>query len=297
MGFFTKRKMKLNVLAFDLGNYEELNYNQLIEVNGGCGSGFWTGSKSFFNSGNSSNSYRSSFSSNGSCGSSTGIQFSSKGGNSSSFSSRTSISSSNGGCGGFKTKNQIILTNNKTLNKKKSEIIFFKGDPDQNPNLTTLIESTAYSHSEDKYVVSNNPTEEWRCDNYASAVIEQSGGDITKNFAGDPTQNTVQNHIDYGIKNYNLQANKKNNAPKLSNGAYVVFMNDSYIKSSKTKEFLDPHCGIIIINNGEITYSDNSSGNNNGAGGVSTTSYNSLQEFQNNYGYNGFYYSQVIKKD
>ena len=116
MGFFTKIKIKLNVLAFDLGNYEELNYNQLIEVNGGCGSGFWTGSKSFFYSGNSSNSYRSSFSSNGSCGSSTGIQFSSKGGNSSSFSSRTSISSSNGGCGGFKTKNQIILTNNKTLN-------------------------------------------------------------------------------------------------------------------------------------------------------------------------------------
>ena len=39
MGFFTKKQVKLSAVAFNLNDFEKLNYNQLVEVNGGCGGG------------------------------------------------------------------------------------------------------------------------------------------------------------------------------------------------------------------------------------------------------------------
>ena len=51
MGFFTKKQIKLSAVAFNLNDFEELNYNQLVEVNGGCGGGFWAGVRNFFSGG------------------------------------------------------------------------------------------------------------------------------------------------------------------------------------------------------------------------------------------------------
>ena len=48
MGFFTKKHVKLSAVAFNLNDFEELNYNQLVEVNGGCGGGFWNSVRKFF---------------------------------------------------------------------------------------------------------------------------------------------------------------------------------------------------------------------------------------------------------
>lgn len=277
MGFFTKKQVQLNAVAFSFDDYEELNHDQLVEVNGGCGGGFWSGVKNFFSGGKPSSS--------SSSGSSSGS------GSSSSSSSSTTTSSSNGGCGGNKS-----TTEKKETNTSDQSPVITRGDPDQNPNLSTMIESSILSHTDDKYIASSDPNKEWRCDNYAEAIVEQAGGDTSKIFAGDATKNSVQDHIDYGTQKNNLQETKKNSAPTLSDGAYVVFMNNSTTISEKTGKPLDPHCGIIIVQNGEISFSDNSSGNNNGLGGAATTEYNSMQAFQNDYGYNSFYYQSVTEK-
>ncbi len=54
MGFFTKKQVKLSAVVFNLNDFEELNYNQLVEVNGGCGGGFWAGVRNFFSGGKNS---------------------------------------------------------------------------------------------------------------------------------------------------------------------------------------------------------------------------------------------------
>lgn len=65
-------------------------------------------------------------------------------------------------------------------------------------------------------------------------------------------------------------------------------MNDSY------KNYT-PHCGVITVKtSGKVSYTDNSNGNS--PKGVATTNYDSLQGFQNDYGYNKFYYSSVRKR-
>ena len=86
----------MNAVAFSFDDYEELNHDQLIEVNGGCGGGFWSGVKNFFSGGKSSSS--------SSSGSSSGS------GSSSSSSSSTTTSSSNGGCGGSSSSSSSSIT-------------------------------------------------------------------------------------------------------------------------------------------------------------------------------------------
>ncbi|MCI6545327.1 MAG: hypothetical protein PUJ82_06120 [Spirochaetales bacterium] len=93
MGFFTKKQVKLSAVVFNLNDFEELNYNQLVEVNGGCGGGFWNSVRKFF-SGEKSSSSSSSSDSSASRGSS-GYSSSSPSGSTS-----YTTSSSNGGCGG-----------------------------------------------------------------------------------------------------------------------------------------------------------------------------------------------------
>lgn len=85
MGFFSKKHDGLSTFVFNVDDYAELTYDQLIEVNGGCGSGY--------SSGRSSVSY-----------SKTGVT-----GPSSSSSSKSS-SSSNGGCGGFFSSPKVTAT-------------------------------------------------------------------------------------------------------------------------------------------------------------------------------------------
>ena len=103
MGFFTKKQVKLSAVAFNLNDFEELNYNQLVEVNGGCGGGFWTGVRNFFSGGK--NSSGNSGSASGS--SSASRSSSSYSGGTSSASASSITSSSYGGCGGG-----VILSRN-----------------------------------------------------------------------------------------------------------------------------------------------------------------------------------------
>lgn len=106
MGFFTKKQVKLSAVVFNLNDFEELNYNQLVEVNGGCGGGFWNSVRKFF-SGEKSSSSSSSSDSSASRGSS-GYSSSSPSGNTS-----YTTSSSYGGCGG---SNSRTRNNGETLN-------------------------------------------------------------------------------------------------------------------------------------------------------------------------------------
>ena len=98
MGFFTKKQVKLSAVAFNLNDYEELNYNQLVEVNGGSGGGFWSLVRNFFSGGKSSSSSSSS-------GSSASRSSSSYSCGTSSGSTSSTTSSSYGGCGGNVVKN------------------------------------------------------------------------------------------------------------------------------------------------------------------------------------------------
>ena len=107
MGFFTKKQVKLSAVAFNLNDFEELNYNQLIEVNGGCGGGFWAEVRNFFSGGKNSsgNSGSASGSSSASRGSSSYSGYSSSG------STSSTTSSSYGGCGGNNTQNEVKMGN------------------------------------------------------------------------------------------------------------------------------------------------------------------------------------------
>ena len=125
MGFFTKKQVKLSAVAFNLNDYEELNYNQLVEVNGGSGGGFWSLVRNFFSGGKSSSSSSSS-------GSSASRSSSSYSGGTSSGSTSSTTSSSYGGCGGNVTKNSsgnkmsgnaytdVIISYQKNANNKMS---------------------------------------------------------------------------------------------------------------------------------------------------------------------------------
>ena len=116
MGFFTKKQIKLSAVAFNLDDFEELNYNQLVEVNGGCGGGFWAGVRNFFSGGKNSS---------GNSGSASGSSSASRGSSgysSSSPSGSTSYttSSSYGGCGGNVTKNS---SGNKTSGNLYTDVV------------------------------------------------------------------------------------------------------------------------------------------------------------------------------
>ncbi len=92
MGFFTKKHDGLNTFVFNVDDYAELTYDQLIEVNGGCGSsGRSTTSYGRTGVTGSISSSKTSSGSYGGCGGSSG---------GSTSSSRSSTSSSYGGCGG-----------------------------------------------------------------------------------------------------------------------------------------------------------------------------------------------------
>jgi hypothetical protein len=108
MGFFTKKHDGLNTFVFNVDDYAELTYDQLIEVNGGCGSS-GRGSVSYGRTGvtGPTPSGKIYSISNGACGGSSG---------STTSSSRSSSSSSYGGCGGSNgakssTSNTVSSTN------------------------------------------------------------------------------------------------------------------------------------------------------------------------------------------
>ena len=137
-----------------------------------------------------------------------------------------------------------------------------------------------------------NPVE-FRCDNFVEAVLRDSGVEATDYLAGPATTNNVQMHIDNAVSNGKTVRNEKNSAPALEYGVYVVFMNDSYKKNSDGTPWM-PHTGLVYIRpDGTVEYTDNNAGNSNG--GVESGAYGTLQDFQNDYAYNGFYYQKISK--
>ena len=101
------------------------------------------------------------------------------------------------------------------------------------------------------------------------------------------------------MNNGMTERNEKSLAPNLPDGSYIVMMNDSYIISPKTNEPLDPHTGVLQIHDGSVVFTDNSSGNykdeetKTAEGGIESHTYDTVQGFQNDYGYNAFHYVQI----
>ncbi len=158
------------------------------------------------------------------------------------------------------------------------------------------LEAAMNNHYKDEYITALNMNQGesiYRCDDYVQKVLKESGLYKDSDFAGDSSQKTVANHIQNAKAN-DIKKNLKKKAPELKNGeVYVVFMGDSYKGYSE-------HCGIVRVgSDGTVYYSDNSSGNKTKKrprGGVATSEYDSLQKFQNDYGYNSFYYEPISTK-
>lgn len=152
------------------------------------------------------------------------------------------------------------------------------------------------NHNKDEYITALNMVNGeriYRCDDYVQTVLKESSLFRDSDFAGDSDKKTVAEHIK-NAKDNNIKKNSKKNAPELKKGdVYVVFMGDSY------KGYME-HCGIVRVGlDGTAYYTDNSSGNKTKKqprGGVATSEYSSLQGFQNDYGYNSFYYEPISTK-
>ncbi len=120
MGFFSKKHDTLNTFVFNVEDYAELTYKQLVEVNGGCGSGYSSGKKSVSYgktgvTGPSSSSCSKSYSStNGACGGSSGSITSS---------SRSTTSSTYGACGGTSSSSKVTVTNGNSGNSTVTPVI------------------------------------------------------------------------------------------------------------------------------------------------------------------------------
>lgn len=135
-------------------------------------------------------------------------------------------------------------------------------------------------------VKEGDPT--YQCDDYVQDVINGAGYKSSDYLSGDSQQKNVQDHID-NAETKGVQGNKKAEAPNLmKDSEYVVFMNES-------KYGLDPHAGIVTIDSsGKVTFTHNSSNNPNK--GVLPEKYENLQAFQNDFGYDKFYYQKLKNK-
>ena len=111
------------------------------------------------------------------------------------------------------------------------------------------------------------------CDNWVEEVINDAGFDSTKYLpAGNSRFECIQ-HIE--------EAKKTNSGftttVPTTDGAYVVFMGDGTFNSGARKgEHAHEHCALLLIDGGNMTVWDNSSGNTNG--GVESTAVHALSE-------------------
>ena len=80
--------------------------------------------------------------------------------------------------------------------------------------------------AERKYTM---PPDEFRCDNFVQAVLTRAGFNYLDYLSGDATIRNVQNHIENALAKGITSKNKKENAPTLEYGIYIVLMNDSYV--------------------------------------------------------------------
>lgn len=132
------------------------------------------------------------------------------------------------------------------------------------------------------------------CDNYVQSLLAKCGIDYTQYFAGDAEKFTVTDHIE------NLDRNKSYDSSTLDKcGTYVVFMCGDKKLSDGTLAEYSPHCGILTIDgSGNMWLTDNSSSNKKLAdksdpGGLGVTYANSISEMEGKFGYSTFYYQKV----
>ena len=199
MGFFTKKQVKLSAVAFNLNDFEELNYNQLVEVNGGCGGGFWAGVRNFFSGGKNSSGNSSSASGSSSASRSS----SSYSGGTSSASASSITSSSYGGCGGG-----VILSRNnqekiKTLhpeirNATSSMLTNLKKD-----NINVEISLATRTYEEQDRLYSKGRNEKGEIIDESKVVTYAKGGQSYHNFG---LAFDVEVYNENGTKNWNKQS-------------------------------------------------------------------------------------------
>lgn len=260
MELFTKKR-KLNVNAFDMTDYLELNYEQLLSVNGGCGSGYSrTGISGSCGGGyGTGTGCFSTRSSSGSCGSG----------------SVSSIStSSNGSCGGSSDNGACAFAYVRNIDLRK----YLLGS-----NKTLYdIGLSIYENFDKKY---NNEGDQYRCDNWVEEVLNDAGYDSTKFLsAGNSYCYTVKQHIDAltsGDSSYTTTTPTKD-------GVYVVFMGDGTFKNGTPAA---EHCTLYVVNNGVGKVWDNSSGNSKNYLGRNIGESN-LWEYSP---YKTFYFQEVKK--
>ena len=199
MGFFTKKQVKLSAVVFNFNDFEELNYNQLVEVNGGCGGGFWAGVRNFFSGGK--NSSGNSGSASGS--SSASRSSSSYSGGTSSASASSITSSSYGGCGGG-----VILSRNnqekiKTLhpeirNATSSMLTNLKKD-----NVNVEISLATRTYEEQDRLYSKGRNEKGEIIDESKVVTYAKGGQSYHNFG---LAFDVEVYNENGTKYWNKQS-------------------------------------------------------------------------------------------
>lgn len=161
------------------------------------------------------------------------------------------------------------------------------------------IMKAAKNHSSDRYIIGtkDNNWQESRCDNYNEEVINEAGYTALKYMAGPAKSKNINEHISYALTNKLTEKTDRNDHPNIYGGAYVVYMSEG----KWGNQAVDSHGGLLYFNDNKVYYSDNSSHNNKDpvsgvyAGGVQTRVYDSIDDFQADYGetYKSFYYLKI----
>ena len=136
-----------------------------------------------------------------------------------------------------------------------------------------------------KYVVG-----EYQCDNWVQEVLTDAGFNYNDYFAGEAKDKTCEEHIKA------LKEGTYTTTAPTEEGVYVVLMNDGhkYTKKDGTEGTLAAHTGILVIGDGNPYFYDNSSGNNNGTGGVEITKEGTTaSSVMDLFGYDSFYYQKI----
>ena len=326
MRFLQRGKKMSKESSFDISEFVVLGYDELLQVNGAGGKSSGGSSSSSGPSGSPSGSTSSSQTSSSSgtsyvpssAGMPSNIPSGFRGENSnkehnSSGSSPSSTESSNLRNQGYpsstdynpgtyyekdyNTSGSSLPNSNSTPNQTPTPSpIIGRPDPDylitkREAELEAGLKKSlkdAAENGEGKY------KEEGQCDGFVESQLKKNGQDPNYYLAGPASTTNVQQHIDKNLQEGNTEKIAKNNAPELDDGTYIVMMNDSTTISKETGKPYIPHCGFLRVEGGTVTFTDNGSGNYNKAGGIQQVEYKGgVQDFQDKYGYNSFYYVPV----
>lgn len=127
----------------------------------------------------------------------------------------------------------------------------------------------------------------YQCDNYVEDVLETSNLNTSIYLAGKAKDKNVDEHIANSLGDNRVAKQDRYDAPDLSEGVYVVFMNEG--TDPKTGEKTRSHSGFVYVHEDGVSYIDNSSY----YGGVYEQQFSSVQAFQSEYSYGGFFYQRV----